>query len=147
MISIVNVKKFCKEDPSKIENYDKAIADETQTWHCHHRDEVKVLPSGIMVIRSVEELIENCRYFNCPANELIFLTPAEHSKLHKLHNAISEETKMKISKSNKGQIRSEFASKFKEHYGIVAEDNAKLYSREKSWYYAHSCKCRWEINK
>lgn len=35
MICIYTVKKFCKEDPSMIENYDKAIADKTQTWDCH----------------------------------------------------------------------------------------------------------------
>ena len=35
------VKKFCSEDPSLIENYDLAIADETQTWECHHRLEIQ----------------------------------------------------------------------------------------------------------
>ena len=30
-------KKYCCEDPSLIENYDKAIADTTQTWEIHHR--------------------------------------------------------------------------------------------------------------
>lgn len=57
MICIYAVKKFCKEYPSMIENYDKAIADKTQTWHCHHRDEIRTLPSGVTVIRSREELI------------------------------------------------------------------------------------------
>lgn len=134
-----HVNKFCKEDPSMIENYYKAIADETQTWHCHHRDEIRTLPSGMVVIRSKEELIENGRYYHCPANELIFLRHADHSKLH--------HTGYNMGTNNKGQIRSEFAIKFNEHYGMVTEDNAKLYTREKSWYYAHSCKCRWEVNK
>ena len=139
------VKQFCKEDPSNIENYDKAIADNTQTWHCHHRDEVRTLPSGITVIRTREELIENDRYYDCPANELIFLTKAEHCRLHNKFKTI--ETRIKLSKSNKDQIRSEFARKFTEHYNITKYDNIKLYEREKSWYYAHSCKCRWEVNK
>lgn len=82
MINLRQAKKFCKDDISLIENYDKAIADTTQTWDCHHRDEVKVLPSGIKVIRTAEELIENGRYVSCPANELIFLTHAEHTSLH-----------------------------------------------------------------
>lgn len=142
-----HIKKFCKEDPSKIENYDKAIADTTQVWHCHHRDEVRTLPSGMVVIRSSEELIENDRYYNCPANELIFLTNSEHIKLHSTVRKCSELTKSKISKSNKGQIRSIFANKFKEHYNITKYDDIKLYEREKSWYYGHSCKCRWEVNK
>lgn len=138
MIS-VNTKKFCKEDPSMIENYDKAIADETQIWHCHHRDEIRTLPSGMIAIHSREELKEIGRYYDCPANELIFLCPADHSKLH--------HTGYNMGIRNKGQIRSEFAIKFNEHYGMVTEDNAKLYEREKSWYYAHSCKCRWEVKK
>ena len=82
MINLKNVIKFCKDDPSEIENYQEAIKDKTQTWFCHHRDEVKILPSGMIATRSVEDLIENGRYFNCPANELIFLTKSAHSSLH-----------------------------------------------------------------
>lgn len=38
MINKYNAKHFCREgELTKIENYDKAIADETQTWECHHR--------------------------------------------------------------------------------------------------------------
>lgn len=29
-----HVKEFCKDDATKIENYEKAIADD-KTWHCH----------------------------------------------------------------------------------------------------------------
>lgn len=82
MINIKQANKYCKEDISLIENYQLALNDNTQTWHCHHKDEVKTLPSGIKVYRSVEELIENDRYYNCPANELIFLTNADHNKIH-----------------------------------------------------------------
>ena len=28
---------YCRGDISKIENYDKAIADTKTVWHCHHR--------------------------------------------------------------------------------------------------------------
>ena len=83
MICVATVKTFCKDDLSLIENYDKAIADTTNTWDCHHRDEIRILPSGIVALRSMDELKENNRYFDCPANELIFLTHSEHSKLHK----------------------------------------------------------------
>lgn len=152
MICIYAVKKFCKEDPSKIENYDKATADKTQTWHCHHRDEIRTLPSGMTVIRSREELIENGRYYNCPANELIFLTKSEHSKLHNTCRTHTEEAKIKISKSLKGNTyikgkpTSEFGRKFKEHYGITDCDNHTLYVREYWWYRTHNHKCRWELS-
>ena len=39
MINFIQTKKYCKEDISKIKNYDKAIADTTKTWHCHHSEE------------------------------------------------------------------------------------------------------------
>lgn len=110
---MINVKRFCKDDISKIENYDAAIADTTQTWHCHHKDEVKILPSGIKVIRTREELKENNRYYNCPANELIFLTQADHKKLHNMN--MSEESRNKMSKSLKGKTLSD------EHKKKIAE--------------------------
>ena len=72
MIYLKNVKKFCKDDISLIENYDKAIAD-TKTWVCHHRREA---------IYSAKELIEIGEYYNRPACELIFLTITEHRRLH-----------------------------------------------------------------
>ena len=39
MICLATVKRFCN-DYSKIENYDKAIADTTQTWEVHHKMEL-----------------------------------------------------------------------------------------------------------
>ena len=108
MVNEYQTKRFCKDDFSLIENYDKAIADKTQTWHCHHRRETIYSRSG---------LIEIGEYYNRPACELIFLTPNEHHKLHKIgennpnfgkpawnngkHH--SEETRKKMSEANKGE--------------------------------------------
>ena len=69
------VRKYCCEDISLIENYDKAINDNTQTWHCHHRLEIELN-------KSRQELINLNLYNNRPANELIFLTNSEHKALH-----------------------------------------------------------------
>lgn len=82
MISERHVRNYCRDDISKIENYEQAVNDTTHTWVCHHKDECKLLPSGIIVLRTMEELKEIGRYYNCPANELIFLTNSEHWKLH-----------------------------------------------------------------
>ena len=40
MINESYIQKFCKDDISRIENYDKAVADPTQTWVIHHRLEL-----------------------------------------------------------------------------------------------------------
>lgn len=103
MIDICGVYAYCKDDDlSLIENYDKAIADTTQTWICHHKDEVKVLPSGIKVYRSREEMIENGRYYHCPANELIFLTKADHNKTHCTDKSHTTKHNKAISNGMKG---------------------------------------------
>lgn len=104
MINFKRAKLYCKEDISLIENYDKAMEDNTQTWVCHHRDEYKILPSGMIARRSVEELRENGRYYHCPANELIFMTSADHLSLHHKGKVNSEESREKMKKSLKGRV-------------------------------------------
>ena len=118
MICERTIKKFCKDDISLIENYEKAVNDATQTWDCHHRRET---------VMSRKDLIEIGEYYNRPAVELIFLTKSEHNRLHKSgenhpffgkhHSAEackkmseshkgknhSDETRQKLSETNKGK--------------------------------------------
>ena len=97
MICTHTVKSFCKEEISKIENYELAINDDIQTWECHHRRETD---EGL----SVKQLIELGLYYGRPASELIFLTPSEHKSLHQSGKHKSEETKQRLSESHKGII-------------------------------------------
>lgn len=100
MINERAVRRFCKEDISKIKNYDLAIADTTQTWDCHHMTET-------WWNCSKKELIENECYYNRKACELIFLTHAEHISLHhkgKKRKPFTEETRRKMSEAHKGQL-------------------------------------------
>ena len=92
MINEKNVKKFCCEDLSLIENYELAINDTTQTWDCHHRGEI--LPCGRF---SRDDLKKFGLYFKRPASELIFLTRSAHLSLHNKGVPLSEETKKAIS--------------------------------------------------
>ena len=110
MINEKKAKIFCKEDISKIKNYDKAIADTTQVWHCHHMTET-------WWNCSKQELIDNECYYNRKACELIFLTPAEHHKLHNKGKHLSDETRRKLSEANKGKKLSE------EHRRKLSEAN------------------------
>lgn len=117
MINDRTAERYCCEDISKIANYDKAVADTTQTWHCHHKLEMFV---------SMLELIDSGRYYKVPARELVFLTPKEHRNWphkgreeanQKMSEAMSgenhpffgkhhsEETRERISKANIGKRR------------------------------------------
>lgn len=106
MINEKCAKRFCCEDISLIENYDKAIADQTQTWHIHHRLETQ---TGKHIY--AKKLVELGLYYNRPAAELIFLTKADHNKVHFalirtkgfLGHRHTEETKKKISLAGIGR--------------------------------------------
>lgn len=112
MINEGYAKKYCCEDISKIENYELAINDKTQTLDCHHKAEI--LPCGRF---TTNDLMKFNLYWNRPANELIFLTHKEHLRLHKkglkpnLGKKWSEEHKRKISESMKGKKRGPYKKK------------------------------------
>ena len=132
MINEIQTKKYCKEDIYKIENYEKAFTDKTQVWDCHHRNEVKVLPNGIKVIRSKQDLIENGLYYNCNANELIFLTKEEHRNLHFKGRKHSEESRRKMSEAKKGKKLSEETRRklSKAFKGKPSPNKGKTFSEE-----------------
>lgn len=97
MINARCAKKFCRDDISKIENYDNAIADTTQTWICHHRTE-------IWWNCTRKELIENECYYGRKALELIFLTREEHNRLHHTGKTISDEHRKTVSEAARRQF-------------------------------------------
>lgn len=83
MISRNTLKGYCCEDISLIENYDKAIKDNTQIWHCHHRLETHNEDGSLRKNSLTPKQLENLGlYYHRPANEFIFLTQAEHISLH-----------------------------------------------------------------
>ena len=111
MINERQAHKFCKDDISKIENYDKAVNDPIQTWEIHHRLELTM--DGEFAL-SRDQLKMHDMYYNRPYYELIFLTPTEHRRLHmegKNHPFYgkhrSEETRRKLAESKKCKSLSE----------------------------------------
>lgn len=98
MISENCAKRLCKDDISRIENYDKAVSDTTQIWDCHHRLEL-TLDGEFAHTR--KELIQLGVYYRRPYFELIFLTRSEHRRLHTTGKALSEETRIKMSAKTK----------------------------------------------
>ena len=98
MIEEKLARKYCKENISKIKNYELAIADTTHTWQCHH-----IL--GEILTR--QQLLEHDFYYDVPACMLKFVTKAEHNRLHKKGKHHSEESLNKMSEAKKGKHRSE----------------------------------------
>lgn len=93
MIYEYNVKRFCCEDISLIDNYDEAINSE-QMYDCHHKLEIELN-------KTKKELIDMGLYWKRPANELIFMTRSEHRLLHYKYKQVSEETRLKHSIATK----------------------------------------------
>ena len=149
MINVKCAKRFCKEDISKIENYDKAIADTTQTWHCHHRTE-------IWWNCSKKELIDNECYYNRKACELIFLTPTEHNMLHKKGDKNpfygkhhTEESRKKMSAALTGRT---FSEEYRKNMSIrmTGDKNpmhGRHFSEESKRKISASQKARWSKKK
>lgn len=102
---------YCRT-PELIENYDKAIADTTQTWDCHHRLETHNSDGERRLVDiSSSELIALSMYFDRPPEELIFMTELDHKRLHNKGKSRSGETRKKISETLKGHSHSEEAKK------------------------------------
>ena len=141
MINENQAKRFCKEDISKIKNYDKAIADTTQTWDCHHMTETWW---GC----SKKDLIENECYYNRKACELIFLTHAEHISLHKKGIPFTEEHRRKISEAKKGKKLMPFTEETRRK---MSEDKKgkkrKPFTEEHRRKISEAAKKRWKNKK
>lgn len=80
-----NYKCVCRH-PEKIENYDKAIADTTQTWECHHRLESCFTQKFLKDMNL---------YYDVEPEALIFLTKSEHSKIDSRCKRVGEAGKGK----------------------------------------------------
>lgn len=100
MINEKRAREYCKEDISKIKNYEQAVNDKTQVWDCHHMTET-------WWNCTAKELMDNECYYHRKACELIFLTHAEHTRLHRKGNKHSEETRRKLIEAMKGRTFSE----------------------------------------
>ena len=142
MINEPNARSYCKDDISRIENYDIAVADTTQTWICHHRLELTIDNESA---HDAKELKRLDMYYNRPYFELIFLTRAEHNTLHHAHKLVSNNTRQKLSKAKRGKVYSDFGRKFTEHFGIASFYDRKLYCKEHKFYRHHNKTCRWEL--
>lgn len=124
-----------------IENYDKAIADTTQTWQCHHRLETHNSDGERRLVDiSKEELIALGMYYDRPPEELIFLTSAEHMNLHHKGMKHSEETRRKMSVAQSHKKLSEDhkvkISKTMKGHKVSSETKVKMAAARKAYWAA-----------
>ena len=95
-------KRYCS-DIENIENYQKAKADDFKNWEVHHRLETHNSDGERRLVDiTADELKALDMYYNRPADELIFMTIYEHSRLHMKGKHLSEETRKKIGSAQKG---------------------------------------------
>lgn len=93
---------FCDE-PEKIENYDRAIADKTKTWICHHRLEEYY---------TRKELIAMNMYTHRPPEELVFCE--DEKEHHSYPHKDFREKWVEIGKKRKGCKRPDLSKYNKE---------------------------------
>lgn len=106
-----------------IENYERAKADNFKGWCIHHRDEYKVLPSGIEVFRTKAELMEDGRYYNCPADELIFMTLSDHQAYHMKH--ITKERRKNLSTALRGSKKGPCSPEHRKNISLAVKGKTK----------------------
>lgn len=112
----------------QVENYEKAIEDVEQLWELHHRREIDEN-------KSMQQLIDEGKYFDVAPEELIFLTRSEHRKLHNEGKIASEAVRKKISERAK-QRTGESNSMFGKHHSEAAKKEiSEALLKEKNPFY------------
>lgn len=79
MINEKYAKMYCKDDITKIENYQEAVNDKENLWIIHHKLETTL--DGEFAHKK-KDLIRMCMYYQRPYFELVFLTQKDHRKVH-----------------------------------------------------------------
>lgn len=149
MICLEKALRYCSEDISLIENYDSAINDADNLWVVHHRDEIRLLPSGMIAMRSKAELEENGRYWLVPANELIFMLEKEHMAMHAHYQRVSPEAKqkMRLAKLGKPSARKFYSPSAFTREKLRAAQNGKRLSPETRRKISEATLRRWALRR
>lgn len=133
--------KYCCKDYEKIENYEKAKADNFKGWHCHHRLETHNSDGERRLVDITQkELMALNMYYNRPAEELVFLTITEHSSLHKKGKHHSDETRRRMSEGNKGKHAGEKNPNYGKHLSEEHKNKISAANKGKKFFRGNSKK-------
>lgn len=119
------VKKYCCEDISLIENYKEAV-NSNEIYDCHHRLEMDLK-------KTPKELQELNIYYNRPANELIFITHGDHSRLHQTNKKFRQSTRDLLSEAGKKLVGDKNSFYGKTHKNEVKQKIGKASSKPFKW--------------
>lgn len=106
------VYEYCKDDITKIPNFNEAIRDKNNVWHCHHVLELDINGNPALSVNTLKRLN---MYYNRPYFELVFLLPEEHCKLHNM-NEFKTKKKQKRKKKKPEVIKTRKNNNYKEIY-------------------------------
>ena len=134
--------KICNK-LDEVENYEQAKKDNFKGWILHHKQ-------GLYM--SIEEMEELGWYYDCPPDCLIFLKRSEHFKTHHKSKYWAKYERMRtywlqgytLEKKLKTRNKTEFSTKYYEHYKLFKKDNIALYQRELRYYNKHN-EVSWEV--
>ena len=116
---------YC-DDIENVENYEAAKRDNFKGWQCHHRLETHNSDGERRLVDiTADELIALDMYWHRPAEELIFMTTSEHTRLHMRGKTFSEEHKAKMSEARKGPKNPMFGKTFSEETKKKISDACK----------------------
>lgn len=92
MYNEISVKRYCKDEPELIENYQQAKYDIWNTYVLHHRLELTI--DGDFAL-SADDLKRLGMYYQRPHYELVFMKLSEHQKLHNNKKIMDQECRCK----------------------------------------------------
>lgn len=119
---------FCKNLKS-VENYEIAKKENFRKWQIHHRLETHNSDGEKRIVQITKaELVALDMYYNRPAEELIYLRLAEHTRIHSKGHKVFESQKVKTSMALKGhkvteETRNKISQKLK---GCKISEETKL---------------------
>lgn len=131
------VYKYCCENISKIKNFEEAINDSKNVWHCHHRLETHTR-EGVKRENPVSQslLVKHNLYYDRPASELIFLTQHDHFTLHGEVGKVTNSEAMKEYYKEHPERLVELSEVMKKRYEDP-EERQKVSEQQKKNYEEH----------
>jgi hypothetical protein len=128
-------------------------------WHDALNSSELYIPHHVLEWKyTSDELKQMNRYYDVPADELIWMPQSVHKcnrYIHKGYQVKDEKqkgktlkphnTESKIKASNSKRKKDGFAILFYNHYGKYSFEDIKFYNREKLYFYRHNKTPRWEF--